>query len=258
MARGGEAGAAAARARAEALRHRDFRLLFLGQTVSLVGDAAFVTALGSRTYTLAGAAKLGIVLVCQSGALLATLLVGALADRLSRRWAARRLRSRRRPRRRPLLPGVRRHGPARRRAAEHPVGDCADRRRPVEQPPARPGVRGAALRADRSGSAREPPVARRQPRLLRLVRVVPVGLAFAAGISGLAAPAALLAAGAELSACLIATALTRPSCARSTEELVGEPWFPDGESGCPDLNWGPLRPERSALPGCATPRADTD
>src|SRR5438105_6221298 len=26
-------------------------------------------------------------------------------------------------------------------------------------------------------------------------------------------------------------------------------------SGCPDLNWGPLRPERSALPGCATPRA---
>jgi hypothetical protein len=28
-------------------------------------------------------------------------------------------------------------------------------------------------------------------------------------------------------------------------------------SGCPDLNWGPLRPERSALPGCATPRART-
>ncbi len=27
------------------------------------------------------------------------------------------------------------------------------------------------------------------------------------------------------------------------------------QSGCPDLNWGPLRPERSALPGCATPRA---
>ncbi len=26
-------------------------------------------------------------------------------------------------------------------------------------------------------------------------------------------------------------------------------------SGCPDSNWGPLRPERSALPGCATPRA---
>ena len=26
------------------------------------------------------------------------------------------------------------------------------------------------------------------------------------------------------------------------------------QSGCPDSNWGPLRPERSALPGCATPR----
>lgn len=31
--------------------------------------------------------------------------------------------------------------------------------------------------------------------------------------------------------------------------------FPRASSGCPDLNWGPLRPERSALPGCATPRA---
>ena len=30
------------------------------------------------------------------------------------------------------------------------------------------------------------------------------------------------------------------------------------QSGCPDLNWGPLRPERSALPGCATPREVTD
>src|SRR6185312_3560117 len=30
---------------------------------------------------------------------------------------------------------------------------------------------------------------------------------------------------------------------------------PATRSGCPDLNWGPLRPERSALPGCATPRA---
>src|SRR5438046_10493848 len=29
----------------------------------------------------------------------------------------------------------------------------------------------------------------------------------------------------------------------------------EGKSGCPDLNWGPLRPERSALPGCATPRS---
>src|ERR1700756_3767537 len=28
----------------------------------------------------------------------------------------------------------------------------------------------------------------------------------------------------------------------------------ESQSGCPDSNWGPLRPERSALPGCATPR----
>src|SRR3712207_9052403 len=70
----------------EALRHRDFRLLFAGQAVSLIGDAAFVTALGWRTFTLAGASKLGVVLVCHATALLATLLIGgALADRLSRR-----------------------------------------------------------------------------------------------------------------------------------------------------------------------------
>jgi MFS family permease len=70
----------------EALQHRDFRLLFLGQAVSLVGDIAFVTALGWKTFTIAGSTKLGIVLVCQSVALLTTLLIGgALGDRLSRR-----------------------------------------------------------------------------------------------------------------------------------------------------------------------------
>jgi MFS family permease len=70
----------------EALQHRDFRLLFSGQLISLVGDAAFVTALAWRTFELAGSSKLGIVLVCQSVALLSTVLVGgALADRFSRR-----------------------------------------------------------------------------------------------------------------------------------------------------------------------------
>ncbi len=70
----------------DALHHRDFRLLFTGQLVSLVGDAAFVTAIGWKTFTIAGSAKLGVVLVCQAVALLATLLIGgALADRLSRR-----------------------------------------------------------------------------------------------------------------------------------------------------------------------------
>lgn len=70
----------------DALRHRDFRLLFVGQAVSLVGDAAFLTALGWRTFTLAGTGRFGLVLLCQSTALLATLLIGgALADRYPRR-----------------------------------------------------------------------------------------------------------------------------------------------------------------------------
>jgi MFS family permease len=70
----------------EALRERDFRLLFAGQVVSLVGDAAFVTALGWRTFSLSGSRALGAVLVCQSIAVLASVLLGgALADRFSRR-----------------------------------------------------------------------------------------------------------------------------------------------------------------------------
>jgi len=69
-----------------ALRYRDFRFLFAGQTVSLIGDAAFLTALGWRTYTLVGSGRFGIVLFCQATGLLATLLIGgALADRISRR-----------------------------------------------------------------------------------------------------------------------------------------------------------------------------
>jgi MFS family permease len=70
----------------EALRHRDFRLLWAGQAVSLLGDMAFITALGWRTFTLAGSSRLGIVLLCNGGAMLATLLVGGvLADRYERR-----------------------------------------------------------------------------------------------------------------------------------------------------------------------------
>jgi MFS family permease len=71
----------------EALRHRDFRLLWVGQTISLIGDAAFLTALGWRSYTLVGTEKFGLVLLAQAGAMLVTLLIGgALADRYSRRW----------------------------------------------------------------------------------------------------------------------------------------------------------------------------
>src|SRR6266496_157534 len=69
-----------------AFRSREFRLVWSAQVVSLIGDAAFVTALGWRTFTLAGSGKLGIVLVCQALAMLTTVLVGgALADRFPRR-----------------------------------------------------------------------------------------------------------------------------------------------------------------------------
>jgi MFS family permease len=69
-----------------AFRSREFRLVWSAQAVSLVGDAAFVTALGWRTFTLAGSGKLGIVLACQALAMLTTVLIGgALADRFQRR-----------------------------------------------------------------------------------------------------------------------------------------------------------------------------
>ncbi len=70
----------------EALRHRDFRLLWTGQTVSLIGDGAFLTALGWKTFTIAGSGRLGVVLLCNAVGLLTTLLIGgALGDRLSRK-----------------------------------------------------------------------------------------------------------------------------------------------------------------------------
>src|SRR5919205_946184 len=70
-----------------AFRSRDFRLLWTGQAISLLGDAAFVVALGWRTFTLTGSARsLGIVLTFQGVGVLATVLVGgALADRADRR-----------------------------------------------------------------------------------------------------------------------------------------------------------------------------
>jgi len=71
----------------EALRHRDFRLLWAGQTVSQIGDAAFLVALGWRAFTLTHkASSLGIVLMVEALGLLTTLLIGGvLADRYSRR-----------------------------------------------------------------------------------------------------------------------------------------------------------------------------
>jgi MFS family permease len=71
----------------QALRHRDFRLLWAGQTVSQIGDAAFVVALGWRAFTLTHkSSSLGIVLMVESLGLVATLLIGGvLADRHSRK-----------------------------------------------------------------------------------------------------------------------------------------------------------------------------
>ena len=70
-----------------AFRSRDFRLLWGGQTISFVGDAAFIVALAWRVTDLTGkASSLGFVLAAESIALLATLLWGGvLADRYSRR-----------------------------------------------------------------------------------------------------------------------------------------------------------------------------
>ena len=71
----------------QAFRSRNFRLLWTGQAVSLLGDAAFVVALGWRTFTLTGSARsLGLVLTFQGvGVLTTVLLGGALADRYNRR-----------------------------------------------------------------------------------------------------------------------------------------------------------------------------
>jgi MFS family permease len=70
-----------------ALRSRDFRLLWGGQTISLVGDGAFLVALGWKTFSLTGkTSSLALVLMLHSIAMLATLLIGgALADRYPRR-----------------------------------------------------------------------------------------------------------------------------------------------------------------------------
>src|SRR5947209_7497517 len=70
-----------------AFRSRDFRLLWGGQTISFVGDAAFLVALGWRVTDLTGkASSLGFVLALESLAMLATLLWGGvLADRYPRK-----------------------------------------------------------------------------------------------------------------------------------------------------------------------------
>jgi MFS family permease len=70
------------------LAGRDFRLLFAGQAVSVVGDALFPVALAFAVLDLGGSAtELGLVLAAQ-GVPLAVLVLfaGVWADRLPRRW----------------------------------------------------------------------------------------------------------------------------------------------------------------------------
>jgi MFS family permease len=68
------------------LRHRDFRLLFLGQSASMIGDRVVVVAIALFiTQTTGSATDLSIVLAAQSLPLVGLLLFGGVwADRLPR------------------------------------------------------------------------------------------------------------------------------------------------------------------------------
>ncbi len=70
-----------------ALRSRNFRLLFFGQCLSILGDGAYVTVLGWFTYDLTRSAGLVAVVlgVVTTAKLLTMLFGGALADRYDRR-----------------------------------------------------------------------------------------------------------------------------------------------------------------------------
>src|SRR5256886_7363757 len=69
------------------LRHRDFRLLFIGQTVSMVGNQLYSVALPFQILALKGTPlQLGTGFAFFAGAQLLTILFGgALVDRLPRR-----------------------------------------------------------------------------------------------------------------------------------------------------------------------------
>src|ERR671916_185334 len=96
----------------DALRSRDFRLLWAGQTVSLIGDGAFLVALGWKTFELTGSTgSLALVLMAHG--------CGRAADAP----APDRLRDRLRRGRRLLLPRLRFDRPARRRAAPDRLGE---------------------------------------------------------------------------------------------------------------------------------------
>src|SRR4029077_5800286 len=70
-----------------ALRHRNFRLFFTGQGLSLVGTWLQQVAMSWLTYRLTGSAwLLGVVAFCANvGILLFSNVAGVLADRIDRR-----------------------------------------------------------------------------------------------------------------------------------------------------------------------------
>jgi MFS family permease len=72
-----------------ALSHRNFRLFFFGQGLSLIGTWLQQVAMSCLTYRLSGSALLlGVVTFCQYIAvLLLTPVAGVLADRIDRRRA---------------------------------------------------------------------------------------------------------------------------------------------------------------------------
>ncbi len=71
----------------EPLRHRNFRLLWIGQTISILGNFVYFVALPFQILALGGSAlQLGIGASIASATLLLSLLVaGALVDRVPRR-----------------------------------------------------------------------------------------------------------------------------------------------------------------------------
>jgi MFS family permease len=68
------------------LRQRDFRLLFSAYAVSVVGDRMVTIALAFAVLNLGGSASaVGVVLAARTLPLVASLLIGGVADRVSRR-----------------------------------------------------------------------------------------------------------------------------------------------------------------------------
>jgi MFS family permease len=71
----------------QVLRRRDFRLLFLGQGVSVLGDRMVAVALAFAVLEVGGSASaVGLVLACATLPLVGSVLFGGVvADRTSRR-----------------------------------------------------------------------------------------------------------------------------------------------------------------------------